>query len=67
MPEAIAIEEDSDNGSTNGWDYNEALKQFSREFVTRALCWTGGNKRKAAKLMGISHARLYRIIQQVGL
>ena len=38
------------------------LEQIEREWMTRALTFTGGNRKRAARLLGISRrALLYRI------
>jgi len=40
----------------------DSLREAEREQVVRVLAKTGGNKRKAARLLGISRARLDRLI-----
>lgn len=61
----IDEEESADKMAT--WDYDKAQRDFSKDFILKALCYSGGNRRKAARLMGISHARLYRIMAKIGL
>ena len=46
---------------------DEFLLSIERELVDRAIVQANGNKTKAAKLLGISRAKLLRRIQQLGL
>jgi DNA-binding NtrC family response regulator len=43
------------------------LADVEREAITRALRQTGGNRRKAARLLGISEATIYRRLKQYAL
>jgi transcriptional regulator of acetoin/glycerol metabolism len=40
------------------------LADVERETIARALRQTGGNRRKAARLLGISEATLYRRLKR---
>jgi len=40
------------------------LADFEREAIVGALRQTGGNRRKAARILGISEATLYRRLKQ---
>ncbi|MFC2171884.1 sigma-54 interaction domain-containing protein [Acidobacteriota bacterium] len=63
----IVIEEPSIEQEENSWNYKRALNEFNQDFLLRALAMTGGNKRETARLLGISHAKLYRMLAKVGL
>lgn len=52
------------NGPCN---YREALREFHRTLLLKALSATGGNKRQAAKKIGISHAKFYRLLDKADL
>jgi len=43
------------------------LRQVEREHIQRALETTGGNKRKAAQMLGISHQTLYTKMKDYGI
>jgi transcriptional regulator with PAS, ATPase and Fis domain len=45
----------------------QSLEQKEREHVQRILRATGGNKTRAAEILGISRPRLYRLIEKHGL
>lgn len=47
-------------------DYR-SLEQWEREHVQRILRVTGGNKTRAAEILGVSRPRLYRLIEKHGL
>ncbi|NIM19803.1 MAG: AAA domain-containing protein [Candidatus Latescibacteria bacterium] len=44
-----------------------SLNQIEREAITQALLVTGGNRRKASEILGISERTLYRKIKEYGL
>jgi len=46
---------------------DEFLRSIEQELVARALRAADGNKAKAARLLGVSRPRLYRLAQQHGL
>ena len=43
------------------------LDEVDRAHIARALAWTGGQKARAAELLGISRPRLNRLIEKFGL
>ncbi|MFQ5829589.1 MAG: helix-turn-helix domain-containing protein [Candidatus Methylomirabilia bacterium] len=43
------------------------LRDLERQAIARTLVATGGNKRKAAEVLGIGLKTLYRKIQEFGL
>jgi len=48
----------------NGIDLNRAVENMERKLVLRALEMTGGNRSRAARLLGISFRSLrYRLIK----
>ena len=57
--EEVEAEEIKDTDSLN-------LNDLGRQLVERALDRNGGNRKKAAKELGISHRTLYRRIKQYG-
>lgn len=60
----ISFEGEFRAACNNSWNYETALAEFNKNFLSRALSMTNGNKREAARLIDISHARLYRIIKK---
>ena len=58
--EEVEAEEIKDTDSLN-------LNDLGRQLVERALDRNGGNRKKAAKELGISDRTLYRRIKQYGL
>jgi DNA-binding NtrC family response regulator len=46
---------------------DDVLKRVEMELIRRALKQTGGNKARAAKLLGLTRPRLYRRMVQLGL
>ena len=53
--------------ATAGTTPDDTLDALERAHVQRVLERTGGNKRQAARLLGISRPRLDRIIEKHGL
>jgi Nif-specific regulatory protein len=45
----------------------EAINQFKRDFIIQNLDHTGGNRSKAAKIMGIQRTYLSRLISRYEL
>ena len=45
----------------------QSMKDVERNAISRALAGTGGNRRKAAKILGIGERTLYRKIKEYGL
>ena len=43
------------------------LEEVERAHVVRVLALAGGNKKKAAKLLGLPRATLYRKLEKYGL
>ena len=48
-------------------DPGESVADMEREMIKKALTKTNGNKRKAAKMLGLSERTLYRKINKYGL
>jgi DNA-binding NtrC family response regulator len=44
----------------------QSMKDVERNAISRALSSTGGNRRKAAKILGIGERTLYRKINEYG-
>lgn len=55
------------SGMTVGFTLKRALDEFKREFVTLNLESTGGNRSKAAKVMGIQRTYLSRLISKYNI
>jgi DNA-binding NtrC family response regulator len=53
--------------SVRSGNYYKTLDQVSRELCKHALDAARGNRRKAANLMGISRAQLYRMLSMYRL
>jgi len=53
--------------SMNGADPEKSVADMEKEMIKATLTKTGGNKRKAAKILGLSERTLYRKINQFGL
>jgi DNA-binding NtrC family response regulator len=49
-------------GPTARNSLSEAVEQFERAYIQRALEMTGGEKKKAAQILGISRQCLYQKI-----
>jgi DNA-binding NtrC family response regulator len=47
--------------------YKEALTEFKRRLVRRALARTGGNQTKAAELIGLQRSYLNRLMKELGI
>ncbi|MBM4004178.1 MAG: hypothetical protein FJ295_12960 [Planctomycetes bacterium] len=47
--------------------YDDAVAELQRELIAAALARSRNNRAKAAKLLGLSRARLLRLIEQLGL
>jgi DNA-binding NtrC family response regulator len=48
-------------------DLQAFLEEVERELLTRSLAQAKGNKAQAARMLGISRARLLRRVSQLGL
>jgi transcriptional regulator with PAS, ATPase and Fis domain len=48
-------------------NYHERMQEFSRQLVQSALMHCRGNRRKAAMLLGLSKAQLYKLAKMRGL
>ncbi len=47
--------------------YEEALREAKKEIIKRALSYTGNNKVKAAKFLGIPRSKLYYNMKKLGI
>ncbi len=55
------------NYSEEGDDYRPTLDEIEKEQIRQALIEKGGNRRKAAKMLGIGERTLYRKIKEYNL
>jgi DNA-binding NtrC family response regulator len=55
------------NGSSSNANNPESVSDMEKEMIRATLIKTGGNKRKAAKVLGLSERTLYRKINKYGL
>jgi DNA-binding NtrC family response regulator len=53
--------------ATRGGTYQEAMAEFERALLASELERTGGDRREAARALGVSLATLYRRIEKLGL
>lgn len=53
--------------NSNGSESEKSVADMEKEMIKTTLNKTGGNKRKAAKILGLSERTLYRKINQYGL
>ena len=69
MPEDLPImnQKPVTPGLEIGLDLKNALDKFKKEFIAQNLKHTGGNRSKAAKIMGIQRTYLSRLISQYNL
>ena len=54
-------------GNTISIPVGTTMKDMERELIRRTLIETGGNKTKAAEILGIGTRTLYRKIEEYGL
>lgn len=70
LPQDIIASPEDDEGLKT-FDHrlplNEITRKIERELIIKALAEAGGNKTKAAELLGIHRKALYRRIKSVGL
>ncbi len=64
--ERVPVERDTGNGHANGGEAVH-LDVVERDAIARALEQAGGNKSKAARLLGLSRAQLYWRLEKHGL
>ncbi len=55
------------NGASNKNNAPESVSDMEKEMIRSTLIKTGGNKRKAARVLGLSERTLYRKINKYGL
>ncbi len=48
-------------------DLKKAMKKYERDHIVKVLNKTGNNKRRTAKMLGISESSLYRKIEELAL
>ena len=67
--EIIAGDEDESDipGGTGGSLAGTSLEQIEKRAIRETLQMTGGNREKAAKLLGIGERTLYRKLKDYGL
>jgi two-component system response regulator AtoC len=66
-PKDIVFETHMTDINNRACNYRDALREFHRTLLLKALSMTGGNKRQAAKKIGISHAKFYRLLEKSDL
>lgn len=52
---------------TSGVNFNELVDSYESKLISSALCQTGGNKKAAAKLLGLNRTTLVEKIKKKGL
>ncbi len=62
-PEDLGLDE----RATSGPEAFRALDQVEADHLSRVLAATGGNRSRAAEILGISRPRLRRLIEKYGL
>ena len=65
--ERMRFSEGADLGSSGGRVDSVRMDDAERELIIKALTETGGNRKKAASLLGIGERTLYRKIDKYGL
>jgi DNA-binding NtrC family response regulator len=63
-PEHLAL---ADRSRASGGAPFPSLEAMEAEHLGRALAFTGGNRTRAAEVLGISKPRLYRLMEKYGL
>ena len=51
----------------NGFSFNDEVQRFEIGLIRRALVRTGGNQRRAARLLGLMPTTLYEKIKRYGI
>ncbi|MBX3394955.1 MAG: hypothetical protein KF841_06270 [Phycisphaerae bacterium] len=59
--------DDSTAASARSLRLDQQLERFERNVIVRALASAGGQRNRAAELMGISRSRLYRRMEALGI
>src|SRR5262249_23682489 len=67
LPAEIAGADAGDSEQTKQRSLAEAVREFEREYVRRALRATGGHRTKAAQLLGVSRKTLWEKLRGFGL
>ena len=69
LPEDMPIPmlKPSHPGMRVGLTLEEAMSSFKKEFITLNLRHTGGNRAKAAKILGIQRTYLSRLVSKFSL
>lgn len=55
------------SGAPSPESYDEAMAEFERALLASTLERTGGDRREAARILGVSLATLYRRVEKLGL
>lgn len=56
-----------DEGEGAGRDLEAAIRTFSRSYITLTLNQCGGDKKEAARILGVGLSSLYRKLEELGL
>jgi DNA-binding NtrC family response regulator len=67
MPTGAGAQVHHDHVRTDGLDEPELLTTVEREHIQRALARANGNKKAAAKMLGVSRRALYRKLERLDL
>lgn len=66
LPEGMRSRVDSDDAAMTDVDY-KTLEEVSSTYIMKVLQMTGGNKAKAAEILGVNRSSLWRMIQRLGI
>ncbi|MFQ5652840.1 MAG: sigma-54-dependent transcriptional regulator [bacterium] len=64
LPTALTSRADSVDA---GDDLKKAMKRYERDHILKVLSKTGNNKRRTAKMLGISESSLYRKMEELAI
>lgn len=67
LPAYLRGDKPGQEGPPPGGNYRDRLGGAEREIIVSALKASGGNKTKAARMLGISRSRLYEKLKKLGI
>ncbi len=65
LPPAMLSEAEEENFIEEGLREKYTLDQLEKEYIKRVLIEVGGNKSKAAEILGLDRKTLYRKLQEL--